>query len=889
MSRPILIAIAVTAVWPRGGLADESPPKDLLDSYSLQQWTVEDGLPERAVRAICQAPEGYLWVATSRHLLRFDGFRFNDGGSLGADFKGDPHAAIDGISVIEHSGAMEVVTTTGVFRRESGGWVLSAEHAPAAPPGRGCRLVDRVGGEWWGDEQGIRRSHQAEWAIVENGKAPVNVSTNCLAEDEEGNIWAGTDAGLVRLRRRAQGARVRRATPPSAGVRAAWISENGSIWATAEQGGVVRFPAEPAGSPSQPVIFTGEAGSLRFESILVAASGEVWLGTDGAGLWHGFPDQALEQITHSEDGRRLAVVPALAADSQHRLWIGSGEGLFVLDPAAARPRTAAVSRSTARAVESILRDDDGTFWVARQDDAVLHVAADGSSLPLEPPSGRSRGAIWAVHRDRFGDLWAGGEGRLLRLSDSPPTEFGAVHGLPDSTIMQIEDTASGVLWLGTREGLFACDLRRLQRDNATDQPYLFRRFDPDGPLANVNCTGRINKPRPSAEPLGGGACFPTSHGLVELDAEATLTRPTPPVTLVESVTVTRRDGSSAASPAPTFVRVPADATSVTIRYTAIHLSAPEAIRFRYRLVPAAVPIDAPSSADDWARIGRDRRVLLSGLAAGRQRWEVKAGIDGRYAVEPTVVILEVEPLFWQRPAFVALAGTASAAAVAAASAAVLRRRYRRTLVRELTLQRERERIARDIHDDLGAGLTHVAHLSAMAVDQDIRERPATEIFQRIFRATTGLAQSLDEIVWAVNPANDSLDKLVSYLAEFAQEFAAAAGVACRLDLPDEVSERPVPSPVRHHLCMLLKETLHNAVTHGQPTEVLVVLRVQGRSLDLTIRDDGRGFDPGDVSRDESGRRSGIAAMQQRIDELGGRLAIESTPGAGTTVRIEVEV
>lgn len=888
MLRQVLVAVTIAAAWPSGGSADDPATKDLLDSYSLQQWTVDDGLPERAIRAIAQAPDGYLWVATSRHLLRFDGFRFTAIGSPGDEFEGDPDAVIEGISASDETGGMEVVTTKGVFRTASGGWEASRLRSPGDSATDHRRLIDRDGGDWWGDEQGIRRTVEGGLWVLENGKSPVNVSTNCLAEDDEGNLWVGTDAGLLRLRRRTQGAHVRKVTPQAVGVRAAWIAQDGGIWVTAEHGGVFRFPAEPSGSQAEPVLFSGEAGNLRFESILVAESGEVWLGTDGAAVWHGFPGGALEPIPHSVSGCRLAVVPALAVDSRRRIWIGSGDGLFVFDPAADRPRAVAIARNNSRAVESILCDDDDTLWVARQDDFLLHVAADGSSLPIEPPASWARGAIWAVHRDRFGDLWAGGEGRLLRLSDTPPTEFDAVHGLPDSAIMQIEDTASGVLWLGTRDGLFACDLRRLQRENAAAQPYLFRRFDPDGPLAHAKCTGRINKPRPSAEPLDGGACFPTSLGLVELDAEAILTRPAPPTTLVESVTVTRRDGSSVVSPAPNLVRVPADATSVTIRYTAIHLSAPEAIRFRYRLVPAGVPIDAASSLEDWAKIGRDRRVLLSGLAAGRQRWEVKAGIDGRYAPEPTVVVLEVEPLLWERPAFIALAGAAAAAVVAAVSSVVLRRRYRRTLARERTLQQERERIARDIHDDLGAGLTHVAHLSAMAID-GTADRPAAETFQRIFRATTGLAQSLDEIVWAVNPANDSLDKLVSYLAEFAQEFAAAAGVACRLDLPDEVPERPVPSPVRHHLCMLLKETMHNAVTHGQPEEILLALRVRGRFLSLTIHDDGRGFDPDRVTADESGRRSGIVAMHQRIAELGGRLAVDSTFGKGATVRIEVEV
>ena len=231
--------------------------------------------------------------------------------------------------------------------------------------------------------------------------------------------------------------------------------------------------------------------------------------------------------------------------------------------------------------------------------------------------------------------------------------------------------------------------------------------------------------------------------------------------------------------------------------------------------------------------------------------------------------------------------------MAAVVLVVVRQRYRRRLSRERELQQERERIARDIHDDLGAGLTQVAHLSAMAADHDHDQGhdhdAARALFQRICTATTGLTRSLDEIVWAVNPANDSLDKLVSYLAEFAQEFAAAAGVACRLDLPADVPDRVVSSRVRHNVCMLLKESLNNAVMHGMPGEVMVTMRVDGGVLRLTVLDDGRGFDSGAIAADESGRHSGIPTMRHRAGELGGRLTIESLPGAGTTVHIAVEV
>jgi signal transduction histidine kinase len=288
-------------------------------------------------------------------------------------------------------------------------------------------------------------------------------------------------------------------------------------------------------------------------------------------------------------------------------------------------------------------------------------------------------------------------------------------------------------------------------------------------------------------------------------------------------------------------------------------------------------------------VGRSRRVVLRGLPAGRHTFEVRASLDGKYANEGATATLDVEATFWQRPEFIAASGAAAAAAVAAVVLSVVRRQYHRRLSRERELQRERERIARDIHDDLGAGLTQVAHLSAMAADHDEGDAGTRALFERIFTATTGLARSLDEIVWAVNPANDSLDKLVSYLAEFAQEFASAAGVACRLDLPRDVPDRVVSSRVRHNVCMLLKESLNNAVIHGVPSEVMVTVRVDGGMLRLTVLDDGKGFDGSTVVPDESGRHSGIQAMRHRAAELGGRVTIESMPGAGTTVDIAVEV
>ena len=961
-----------------------SAPNSLLDDYALRQWTVEDGLPERAVQCVEEGPDGFFWVATFRHLLRFDGIRFVDAGSPGNDFDGDPgerilkmHAAADrrvyllttecvrcygpggwsrllrrspdempdewrtamltgdsrgavhlsgGSGIVtfrdgaiaapdagattlqwtvvggvphaiiggdleprpvpDHDGseptiqlsvcddAPTAVTATAIYRWKEGAWEAICDR----PPETTCALVDQSGSLWCGGEQGIREYRRGRWAVLETGAAPVNVAVRSILEDSDGTIWAATDGGLVRFLRRTQGVRVVPVAGPLPGIKAAWQADDGTIWATPERGGLVRMRSGEADEAFESVELPAVVAGLRFEAILADSDGEIWLGTDGAGLWHGRLDGTFERVPAATGGRRLSIVAALTGDPRTRLWIGSGEGLFFLDPATT-PRPAAEPNASVRLVETIVPDTDGTFWIGRQGDWIAQIDADGNTLRRLDAAGLPQGSVWSFHRDRQGTLWAGGDGRLMRLTE-PVAVFDVNHGLPEAAVTQIEDSPSGLLWVGTRDGLFAGDLAAIER--SPTRRGLFRRFDPDGPLAHVTCTGRINTLDRSDQFL-----FPSAQGLLVLDGGANVVRRTAPQAVIEEIKSTRRDGTVVEG-TPAGMLVPAGDTPVAVRFTAIHMAAPEALRFRYRVTPGDNGVEADHSDDDWTPVGRSRRIVLRGLPAGRHTFEVRASLDGKYATEGATATLDVEALFWQRPGFIAAAGAAATAVVAAVVLGLVRQRYRRRLSRERELQQERERIARDIHDDLGAGLTQVAHLSAMAADHD-DDTGARALFQRICTATTGLTRSLDEIVWAVNPANDSLDKLVSYLAEFAQEFAAAAGVACRLDLPHDVPHRVVSSRVRHNICMLLKESLNNAVMHGLPSEVLVAIRVNGHQLRLTLLDNGRGFDSAAIPSDGSGRHSGITTMRHRAGELGGRLTIESLPGTGTTVDIAVEV
>jgi signal transduction histidine kinase len=189
------------------------------------------------------------------------------------------------------------------------------------------------------------------------------------------------------------------------------------------------------------------------------------------------------------------------------------------------------------------------------------------------------------------------------------------------------------------------------------------------------------------------------------------------------------------------------------------------------------------------------------------------------------------------------------------------------------LERERTRIARDLHDELGADLTEISMLA-----QDVPE-PPTGHLARVSALIHNLVAKLDEVVWAVDPSMDNTVSLATYLAGFAEEFLAAAKVTCRVRMPAPLPERPLPAHIRHQLFLAVKEALNNAVRHGEATDITLQVDWNEHTLEITIQDQGKGFD---VSQPASGH--GLRNLEQRLADINGRCVVESQPGQGTTVR-----
>jgi signal transduction histidine kinase len=240
---------------------------------------------------------------------------------------------------------------------------------------------------------------------------------------------------------------------------------------------------------------------------------------------------------------------------------------------------------------------------------------------------------------------------------------------------------------------------------------------------------------------------------------------------------------------------------------------------------------------------------------------------------------------WQRGWFIALAGGGSLVGVAGMVHWLERRRSRRQILRleqERTVAAERARIARDIHDELGASLTKIFKLAEI-MNGNPTAAATQAVPQTIAQTAREAIQTMDEIVWAVNPKNDTLGELADYLVYFTDDFLRPAGIACVLEVPLKLPATPITAEVRHTLLMLVKEALNNVVKHAGARQVRFGMEFATQQLTVEIADDGCGLPP----EGRPAGRHGLENMRRRTSAIGGEISWRSRPGGGTTVKLRV--
>lgn len=701
-----------------------------------------------------------------------------------------------------------------------------------------------------------------------------------LCEDREGNLWVGTEwAGLQAVRP----AKVQSFSPPDqwqgrAVLSVSSSSRDGGLWVGSEGAGLYHFK-EGAWEN-----FGAGAGTVNLYiwSAVEDPQGELWVASWGGGLYQ-LRNGRLEPAPGME-GITLPMA-AVICSRQGGLWIGTQDGLLRYN----NGRTSWFGRRgrpAERGVRTVLEESDGTVWFGTTGGG-LGCLKDGAVRQFRKQDGLANDYVTCLRRDEDGALWIGTAGGLNRLKEGRLAAIREGQGLPGGHICDIEEDELGFFWLSSHNGIFRASKADLDRcaEEGTNEVHCLSYGLSDG-MPTLECSGGLQPA--GCKTADGRLWFPTIRGLVCIDPKSVRTNALPPPVVVESLTVdgrTMAGGPAAALP----LRVSPGSHQFEFKYAGLSFCAPEKVQFKYQLAglePA------------WVQAGTRRGANYSYIPPGSYTFRVIAcNNDGVWNGQGAELALTVLPLFWQTLWFRLVGGLGLALLAGGSVWFDMRRRMRRKIdhvERQHAVERERARIAKDIHDDLGASLTRITMLSQSArKDLDDPARAAADL-GRIYDTAGELTRAMDEIVWAVNPRHDTLESLVSYLCKFAQDYVRAAGIRCSFDVPTCLPPWALSAELRHNLFLALKESLHNVVKHAAASEVRVALDLHPPGFTLTVEDNGCGFTPepqamrketAGLERISSG--NGLANMRQRLAQIGGRCEVLSTPGAGTRVTLGV--
>jgi signal transduction histidine kinase/ligand-binding sensor domain-containing protein len=685
-----------------------------------------------------------------------------------------------------------------------------------------------------------------------------------LCEDREGNIWAGTGGGGLALIRESS---VQKFAPPDAWQGRAILSvcfdRENAMWVGTEGAGLYRCQN---GAWTN---FAADAGLANpyVWSLAEDTDGNLWAGSWGAGLF-------LRRGDHFESapgmGEIFTPMPSLFPSRQGGLWVGTTEGLLRYDAAGKKTWFAKDGISAKRDVRCIIESRTGEVWFGTAGEG-LFCLQSGQLKQFRKADGLPGDFVRCLREDETGALWIGTSEGLCQFKDNHFTALTTKQGLHDNVICDIEEDGHGFFWISSFNGIFRVSKAELQQCA-------------DGRLASVHCLAfGIGDGMPTLEATGGGCkaadgtlWFPTDRGLVAIDPQDVKTNQLKPPVLIEGLLVDNQivNGLDSSS----RLKIPPGRHRFEFQYTGLSFAAPEKVRFKYRLDK----LDA-----DWIDAGTKRAADYPYIPPGDYTFRVIAcNNDGVWNETGASMAFTVLPYFWQTAWFRAL-GLSGIILLAGGGAWLgTRRRMRRKLEileRQRAVERERTRIAKDIHDDLGASLTRINLLSQSA-RRDMDDPPQREKnLDQICTTARQLTRAMDEIVWAVDPQHDTLDSLASYLGKLIHELLGDSGIRCRLDFPVHLPAWPVTAEVRHNLFLAFKEALHNVLKHSRATEVQISFSPEPSAFVVNITDNGCGFDLAAMDGQSRPRRNGLVNMRKRLEEIGGRCEIETGRGHGTRV------
>ncbi|MDB6024524.1 MAG: hypothetical protein JWM68_747 [Verrucomicrobiales bacterium] len=839
-------------------------------------FTRNEGVSYNVIRSVCEDDIGNLWIATDGGLCRL-----KDGIISVPDMARRVGSAVRSLC-LDADRNLWVGTRIGLYRKKGEGWDhFNKDPGPLSDDFVNTVYADRNRQLWVGTYGGLNRMVDGKIVTELTSEGAAYDLVNAILEDREGSFWIGSKEGLTRLKPRSFTTITKQQGLTYNNVMCVLQDRSGNFWCGTWGGGLFRWKDQ--GNTASTI--TNSVANQRILSMCDGKDGSLWFGTDYADGLYRLKEGGLTHFD-DKDGLEKVGIRVIYEDHERNLWIGTSLSLGLFKDGKFT-RYTTKDGLAGEAVKVIFEDKEGDLWIGTSDG--LSRRKNGKFTSFTTKDGFPRNPVLALYEDKENNLWIGTSGGgLNRLRNGHFTAYTTKEGLFNDEVLEILEDDYGNLWMSCLKGIFRVNKRAFDKfDRKEIESIPCTSYGKDDGMISIICN---NVSKPAAwKGRDGRLWFATTKGLVVADPNIKANDTPPPVVIEEVLADKQRFESGkvgkreSESPFPTLslarlLTIPPGRGELEIHYTALSFRASEKNRFKYKLIG----VDP-----NWVDAGTRRIAYYNNIRPGNYSFHVVAcNNDGVWNSSGANVHLTLQPHYWQTWWFKSFAIIGSLSVAAAMARYVTRKLMARKLDRleqQHAIEKERTRIAQDMHDDLGSRLSAVLLLSGRAQQAGSPPQEVQSSLQKISTTVRGLVDSLDAIVWAVNPANDSLDRFAFYMYEYVQMYLEAAEIEFTLDVPDELPSHPLPSEVRHNLYLVVKESLNNVVKHSGATHVWFRLKVDGQALRIVIEDNGRGV----ADTQSSLFGNGLQNMEKRMRTIRGDFELKTGDRKGTQIWLRV--
>jgi ligand-binding sensor domain-containing protein/two-component sensor histidine kinase len=858
-----------------------------------------DTLCSRSISCLMADHKGLLWIGTGNGINIYDPVRkktrlFNPG-----DKNYTTNQAIASI-LEDHSGVIWIsVNGKGIYRYNSLAGTSNIYRNASTDPNSVCSnyvnslLEDHHYNIWACSYdagisiyQPVKDNFKTFRSDINNNHSLTSNQVVTFYEDRSGVLWIGTNGGgLVNCNLTAKKFDVFNNWDKqyiSYYPLSLYKDHSGKIYMTTFGRGMQEFnPSAGTFKSYQLVLTHNKTSAINYcYGAFEASDGNFYI----AGYNSGFHkiDRKANKFTsvipggYQQDTGYSNLFNCITEDLDKRLWIGTNKGLKCYDMKANKYHAFEqlyrdTNELSKTGIVNLYCDREGMLWIAGSKGLLLLNTKTGKTKIFKhnenDPASISHNIINYFYDDNKGAVWIATDGGLNRFDKQHEkfTAYTIKNGLPGNAVIGILPGDDGNLWLSTNKGI--CKFTPPSYENGVA---IFRNYNVSDGLPSDEYYYTT-----SVKANDGTLYFASTAGLVAFKPGDIIDNSFAPPVIITDFKVLNK--SITAGDSTGILKLPADETKViklsyqqnifSFTFSAMSYVHPEKNLYAYMLV---------GFDRDWNYTDATNRFAnYTNLDAGTYTFKVKASNnDGVWNDKGVFVKLIITPPWWLTWWFKLLCFLAAAMIGYAI--------YNTRMQKIRDVRRIRNKIASDLHDDLGATLSSISIMSEL-VNQQVKDKvpQASSILEKIGSSSRNMIESVNDMVWAINPQNDSFENIVKRMRTFASEILSAKDIAFHFDFDKNLLQYKLKMEMRRNFYLIFKEAVNNLAKYSEADNAFVMIWNRENNLKMTIRDDGNGFDHTSIVGG-----NGLNNMQQRADMIKATFRLESVPGKGTIIELE---